>query len=345
MLSGPPLNAPGEERKNVTMVVMNRRQFAVTGALATLPFTGRALRAQSYPTQAIRIIVPFPAGGINDAVARLIGPYLQEAFGQPIVIDNRPGAGGIIGTNAVATAPNDGHTLAMVASSYTVAPATGAKLPYDTENDLTAIAMVTKNPMLFVVGKNVQARTLTEFVALAKASPPGQINYATVGNTSQSHLVTILLEQRAGIRLQHIPYRGGAPAITSLLTGETQFAVLSPQVSLPQMEAGLIRAIAVGSLARDPQFPEIATVAEQGFPGFEAVQWVGLLAPAGTSRDVIGELNAEVNHLLQDPDLITKLTPLGMSPAGGKAEDFQKVIASEIKLWTDIARSANIQVQ
>ena len=300
--------------------------------------------AQQYPTQAVRIIVPFPAGGINDAVARLIGPYLQDALGQPVIIDNRPGASGIIGTNAVVTAPNDGHTLVMVASSHTVAPATGVKLPYDTENDLAAVAMVTKNPMLFVVGKNVQARTLPEFVSLAKAAP-GQLNYATVGNASQSHLVTVLLEQRAGIRLQHIPYRGGAPAITSLLTGETQFAVLSPQVSLPQMEANLIRALAVGSLTRDPQFINIPTVAEQGFPGFEAVQWVGLLAPAGTSRDVIGRLNAEVNRALQDPDLSAKLVPLGMSAAGGTPGDFQKVIASEIKLWTEIARSANIQGQ
>jgi tripartite-type tricarboxylate transporter receptor subunit TctC len=277
-------------------------------------------------------------------VARLLGPYLQDGLGQPVVIDNRPGASGIIGTNAVVTAPNDGHTLLMVASSHTVAPATATKLPYDTENDLDAVVMVTKNPMLFVVGKSVQARTLPEFISLAKAAP-GQLNYATVGNASQSHLVTVLLEQRANIRLQHIPYRGGAPAVTSLLTGETQFAVLSPQVSLPQMEVGLVRAIAVGSLARDPQFPDIATVSEQGLPGFEATQWVGLLAPAGTPHEAISRLNAEVNHALRDPDLIAKFVPLGMSAAGGKADDFQKAIVHEIKLWTEIARSANIQVQ
>jgi tripartite-type tricarboxylate transporter receptor subunit TctC len=328
------------------MTVIDRRRFTQGIALAALPIGANTpVSAQQYPTQPIRIIVPFPAGGINDAVARLIGPYLQDALGQPVIIDNRPGASGIIGTNAVATAPTDGHTLAMVASSLSVAPATGAKLPYDTENDLAAVAMVTKNPLLFVVGKNVQARTLTEFVALVKAAPPGQLNYATVGNASQSHLVTILLERRAGIHLQHIPYRGGAPAVTSLLTGETQFAVLSPQISLPQMEAGLIHAIAVGSLTRDPQFAEIPTVAEQGYPGFEAMQWVGLLAPAGTSREIISELNMEINHALQDPDLIAKLAPLGMSPAGGRPDDFQKVITTEIKLWTDVARAAHIRAQ
>jgi tripartite-type tricarboxylate transporter receptor subunit TctC len=298
--------------------------------------------AQPYPTQTIRIIVPFPAGGINDTVARLIGPLLQTTLGQPVVIDNRPGASGILGTNAVVTAPSDGHTLLMVASSHTVAPATGSKLPYDTERDLSAIAVVTKNPMLFVVDRGTPAKTLPEFIALAKAAP-GKLNYATVGTASQSHLVTALFEQRAGITMQHIPYRGGAPAITSLLTGETQFAVLSPQVSLPQIEAGLIRAIAVGSLSRDPQFPGTATVAEAGFPDFEAVQWVGLLAPAGTPRDVVLRLNAEINHAIKDPELIAKFAQLGMAPAGGTPEEFQKIIVSEIKLWADVARSANIK--
>ena len=143
--------------------------------------------------------------------------------------------------------------------------------------------------------------------------------------------------------MQHIPYRGGAPAITSLLTRETQFAVLSPQVSLPQIDAGLIRAMAVGSLTRDPQFPNVATVAESGFPGFEAVQWVGLLAPAGTPRDVVGRLNAEVNRAIRDPELIAKFAPFGMTSAGGTPEQFQKLIVSEIKLWADVARAANIK--
>jgi tripartite-type tricarboxylate transporter receptor subunit TctC len=327
------------------MIVVRLRQlsawyFAILSVMLIAAAFGAL--AQPYPSQTIRIIVPFPAGGINDAVARLIGPYLQDALGQPVVIDNRPGASGILGTNAVVTAANDGHTLLMVASSHTVAPATGVKLPYDTEHDLAAIALVTKNPMLFVVGRNTPANTLPEFIAMAKAAP-GQINYASVGNASQSHLVTALLEQRAGIRLQHIPYRGGAPAITSLLTRETQFAVLSPQVSLPQIDAGLIRAVAVGSLARDPQFPNVATVAESGFPEFEAVQWVGLLAPAGTPRDVVGRLNAEVNRAIRDPELIAKFAPFGMTSAGGTPEQFQKLIVSEIELWADVARAANIK--
>jgi tripartite-type tricarboxylate transporter receptor subunit TctC len=333
------------ERKNLVTIMEVFCLRALHVVFLSLIFcansAGSIAWAESYPTQTIRIIVPFPAGGINDAVARLIAPLLQAALGQSIVIDNRPGASGILGTNAVVTAPNDGHTLLMVASSHTVAPGTGAKLPYDTERALAPIAVVSKNPMLFVVSGKTPARTLPEFIALAKAAP-GQLNYASVGTASQSHLVTALFEQRADITMQHIPYRGGAPAITSLMTGETQFSILSPQVSLPQIEAGLIKAVAVGSLTRDPQFPDVATVVEAGFPGFEAVQWVGLLAPAGTSREVTGRLNDEVNRAIQDPDVIAKFALLGMAPAGGTPEQFQKTITSEIKLWSDIARSANI---
>jgi tripartite-type tricarboxylate transporter receptor subunit TctC len=298
--------------------------------------------AETYPTQTIKIIVPFPAGGLNDTVARLLAPYLEQSLGKPIIIDNRGGASGSIGTKAVVAAPPDGYTLLMVASSHTIVPATNATLPYDTVNDLTAIAMVSRNPLLFVVGNAMPAKTLPEFVALAKAAP-SKFNFASVGPASQGHLVTELFEQRAGILMQHIPYRGGAPAITSLLTGETQFAVLSPQVSLPQIEARAMRAIAVGSLTRDPQFPDIPTVAESGYPGFEAIQWVGLLAPAGTPREIVDQLNFEINRALREPDLIAKFAQQGMSPAGGTPASFQKTIETEVKLWIDIAQKANIK--
>ena len=229
----------------------------------------------------------------------------------------------------------------MVASSHSVAPASGIKLPYDTEQDFAPIAMVSKNPLLFVVNKGTPATTLPEFIALAKAAP-GHFNYATVGTASQSHLVTALFEQRAGIRMQHIPYRGGAPAITSLITGETHFSVLSPQVSLPQIEAGTIRAIAVGSLTRDPQFPNLGTIAEAGFPGFEAIQWVGLFAPAGTSREIVGRLNAEINLAIKNPEIVAKFFQFGMTPGGGTPEQFQKIVSNEIKFWSDVAHEAHI---
>ena len=301
-----------------------------------------AAHAQSYPTHLVRIIVPFAAGGLNDTAARLIQPYLEKALGQTVVIENRAGATGIVGAELVARAAPDGHTLLMVASSYTVLPATTAVLPYDSERDLTPIALVGKNPLLFIVNASVPAKTLGEFVALAKANP-GKLNYATPGAASQTRFVAELWSGRAGIKMQHIPYRGGAPAVQSVMAGQTEFSVLSPLVSLPQIEAGSLRALAVGSLARYPQLSNVPTVAESGFPDFEAIQWVGLLTTAGTPKGVVDRLNAEVNKALMDSDLIAKLAQEGMLPAGGTSDEFRGLIATEIKNWKETARAADIK--
>jgi tripartite-type tricarboxylate transporter receptor subunit TctC len=310
-------------------------------ALWMLSTAGAAL-AQSYPTHVIRIIVPFAAGGLNDTAARLIQPHLEKALGQTVIIENRPAASGIVGSEAVARAAPDGHTLLMVASSYTVLPATTTNLPYDSERDLTPIAIVGKNPLLFVINAKVPARTLGEFIALAKASP-GKLNYSTPGAATQTRFVTELWSGRAGIQLQHIPYRGGAPAVQAVIAGQTEFSVLSPLVSLPHIESGSLRALAVGSLTRYPQLPDVPTVAESGFPDFEAIQWVGLLTTAGTPKDVVDRLNAEVNKALKDPDLIAKLAQEGMLPAGGTPAEFRSLIATEIKNWKETARVANIK--
>jgi tripartite-type tricarboxylate transporter receptor subunit TctC len=303
-----------------------------------------AAQAQPYPNRTIRLIVPFPPGGLNDTAARLLQPHLEKSLGQPVIVDNRPAASGIVGTDAVAKAPPDGHTLLMVASSHTVVPATNAKLPYDAEKDFAPVAMVGRNPFLFIVNAKVPAKTLADFIGLAKASP-GKLNYATVGAASQSHLVTELFSQRAGIKLQHIPYRGGAPAILATVQGDTEFTIISPLASLPHVQSGALRAIAAGSLTRDPQLPDLPTVAESGFPGFEAIQWVGLLTTAGTPKEIVARLNAEVNRALRDPDMIAKLAAQGMSPAGGTPEDFHKVIGTEVRNWTETARAANIKAE
>jgi tripartite-type tricarboxylate transporter receptor subunit TctC len=310
-------------------------------ALLMMLAAGAAL-AQGYPTHLVRIIVPFAAGGLNDTAARLIQPYLEKALGQTLVVENRPAASGIVGAELVAKAAPDGHTLLMVASSFTVLPATTAVLPYDSERDLTPIVLMGKNPLLFVVNSKVPARTLGEFVALAKASP-GKFNYATPGAATQTRFVTELWSERAGIKLQHIPYRGGAPAVQSVVAGQTEFTALSPLVSLPQIAAGNLRALAVGSLARYPQLPDVPTVAESGFPDFEAIQWVGLLTAAGTPKDVVDRLNTEVNKALKDPDLIAKLAQEGMLPGGGTSAEFRSVIATEIRNWKETARAANIK--
>jgi tripartite-type tricarboxylate transporter receptor subunit TctC len=310
-------------------------------ALLTMLTTGVA-DAQSYPTHVVRIIVPFAAGGLNDTAARLIQPYLEKGLGQTVVVENRAGATGIVGAELVTRAAPDGHTLLMVASSYTVLPATTAALPYDSERDLTPIALMAKNPLLFTVNAGVKAKTLGEFIALAKANP-GKFNYATPGAASQTRFVVELWSGRAGIKMQHIPYRGGAPAVESMIAGQTEFSALSSLVSLPHIQAGSLRALAVGSLTRYPQLPDVPTVAESGFPDFEAVQWVGLLTTAGTPKDVVDRLNAEVNKAVRNPELIAKLAQEGMLPGGGTSAEFRGAIATEIKSWKETARAANIQ--
>ena len=313
-------------------------------ALVLLFASAAGVRADTYPSRPVRLIVPFAAGGLNDVVARLVAPYLERALGQPFIVDNRPAASGIVGTDATAKAPPDGYTLLMVASSFTVVPATHPKLPYDAERDLAPIVMVAKNPLLFLVNPKVPANSLAEFVALAKANP-GKFNYASPGAATQTHLVVELFSRKAGIKLQHIPYRGGAPAMTAMVAGDTQFTAISTLLSLPQIHAGALRAIASGSLARDPQLPDLPTVAEQGFPGFEAIQWIGLLTTAGTPSEIIERINLELNRALRDPDLIAKFAQQGIAPAGGTPADFQRTIAADLKNWTEIARAANIKAE
>jgi tripartite-type tricarboxylate transporter receptor subunit TctC len=324
-------------------IMVRSAESAKLGFAALLILLSAATaHAQSYPTHVVRLIVPFAAGGLNDTAARLIQPYLEKALGQTVVVENRAGATGIVGAELVAKAAPDGHTLLMVASSFTVLPATTAVLPYDSERDLAPIALMGKNPLLFTVNAGLQAKTLGEFVALAKANP-GKLNYATPGAASQTRFVVELWSTRAGIKMQHIPFRGGAPAVQSLIAGQTEFSALSSLVTLPHIQAGSLRPLAVGSLTRYPQLPDVPTVAESGFPDFEAVQWVGLLTTAGTPKDIVDRLNAEVNKALMNPDLIAKLAQEGMLPGGGTAAEFRGVIATDIKNWKETARAADIQ--
>src|SRR5262245_6386516 len=317
----------------------SRRSRLVLLAVLLVALAPLTASAQDYPSRPIRLIVPFAAGGLNDVVARLVAPYLERALGQPVVIDNRPAAGGMVGTDAVAKAPPDGYSLLMVASSLTVLPATRPQMPYDVERDLAPIIMVAKNSLLFLVNPKVPATSLAEFVALAKAEP-GKFNYALPGAATQTSLVIELFSRKAGIKLQHIPYRGGAPAKPAMVA-----AAISTLLSLPQLQAGALRAIATGSLTREPALPDLPTVAEQGYPGFEAIQWIGLLTTAGTPTAIVERINAEVNRALRDGDLIGKFAQQGIVPAGGSPADFARTIAADLKNWTETARAANIKAE
>ena len=318
-----------------------RRWLGIVGvALAALVSAPAA--AQPYPSHPLRLIVPFAPGGLNDTTARLLQPHLEKALGQPVIIDNRPAASGIVGTDAVAKAPPDGHTLLMVASSHTVIPATNSKLPYDAERDFAPIAMVGQNPLLFVINAKVAAKTLPEFVALAKASP-GKLNYATPGAASQSHLVTELFDQKAGITIQHVPYRGGAPAIMSVVQGETQFAVISPLASLPHIQSGALRTIAAGSLTRDPQFPDLPTVAEAGYPDVEAIQWVGLLTTAGTPKEIVERLNTEIGKIIDKPAIREAWAKQGAVPMTMTPAAFTTFLKDDIAKWAKVIETSGLK--
>jgi tripartite-type tricarboxylate transporter receptor subunit TctC len=300
--------------------------------------------AQSYATHTIRLIVPFPPGGSNDVMARIIAPHLEQALGQTVIVDNRPAAGGIVGSDAVAKAPPDGHTLLMVASSHTVTPALNAKLPYNTEKDFAPLSLLNTNAMVFFDNPKVPANTLAEFIALAKKNP-GKFNYSSPGAGSQTHLTVELLSRRAGITMQHIPYKGGAPAMTAVISGETEFTMLAPNVIFPHIEAGTIRPIASGDVTRHPRLPDVPTLAESGFPDMRAIQWVGMFTAAATPKPVLDRLNAELNRIVRLPDVIEKLKQQGVTPTGSTQEEFAQLVATEIKNWTEVVREANIKVE
>ena len=324
------------------MAVSLWRKPSVIAALLAA-FAAAPAAAQTF-THTIRLIVPFPAGGSNDVMARIIAPHLEQALGQTVIVDNRPAAAGIVGSDAVAKAPPDGHTLLLVASSHTVTPALNSKLPYNTEKDFAPLSLINTNAMVFFDNPKVPAKTLVEFIELAKKNP-GKFNYSSPGAGSQTHLTVELLSKRAGIKMQHIPYKGGAPAMTAVISGEVEFTMLAPNVIFPHIEAGTIRPIASGDVTRHPRLPDVPTLAEEGYPDIRAIQWVGMFTTAGTPKPVLDRLNAELNRIVRLPDVIEKLKQQGVTPTGSTPEEFATLISTEIKNWTEVAREANIKTE
>ena len=319
---------------------MIARMFA---ALALAVLLAAPAKAADYPERPIKLIVPTAPGGINDIVARIIQPGLTAALKQPIVIENKPGANNIIGTDYVAKSAPDGYTLVVVPASHSVNPAVQTKMPFDTEKDLTPIILVGKNAMMFLINPQVPTTSLRDFAALAKANP-NKFSFATPGVASQAHLVIAQWETMAGTEATHIPYRGGAPATLATIGGETQFTVMSSVLAAPQVEAGKLRALAIGSQQRDPHFPDVPTLGEAGYPGLDAVTWVGLFAPAGTPRSIIGRLNSEIDRIIHEPDIAAKLGKQGIAVVGGRPETLGRLVADEIVRWTAVARTNHISV-
>ena len=302
-----------------------------------------AAQASDFPNKAIRLVVPFPPGGATDAAARLVAGKMSEQWGQPVLVDNRAGAGGNVGSDLVAKSPADGYTLVMgVTGSHAINTSLYSKMPYDPQVDFVAISQVAVVPNVLVVHPSVPAKNLAELMALARKEP-GALNYASLGNGTAAHLGMEILKAAAGVDITHVPYRGSAPAVSDLLAGQVQMMVDGLPSSLPHIQAGKLRAIALTSLHRAPALPDLPTIAET-YPGFYADAWSGLFAPKGTPQPVVDKLSAEVQRILKLPDVREKLVALGAEPVGSTQAEFTAHVKREIDKWAKVVKTSGAKV-
>jgi tripartite-type tricarboxylate transporter receptor subunit TctC len=300
--------------------------------------------AADYPVRSIRYIVPQGAGGSSDTLARVVTQKLGESLGQQVVVDNRPGATGNIGTEIAARANPDGYTLLQVATSHATNPALAVKMPFDPIRDFAPITLLSQSPNLWIDHPSLPAKTMRELIALAK-SRPGEINYSSSGTGSSQHLAGELLKSLAHIDIVHIPYKGSPPALVDLLGGRVVLMCSTIAPAMPLVKAGKLHALAVTSLKRSAAAAEIPTVAESGLPGYEATAWQGVLAPAGTPREIVAKLNAEIVRVVQQPDVRRQLAEQGYEPAGNSPEQFADYIKTEIAKWTKVIKAAGLKAE
>ncbi|MBI2296612.1 MAG: tripartite tricarboxylate transporter substrate binding protein [Betaproteobacteria bacterium] len=302
-------------------------------------------RAAEYPLRPIRVIVPFPAGGNADLLARIMAQKMSEAWKQTVVVDNRAGAAGIIGAEAVARAAPDGHTLLMgTTGTLTTNPAVYSKLPYDSLRDFAPVSNFADSPFLLVAHPSLPVRTVKEVIALAKARP-GQLHYASFGPGSSAHLVGEMLRSTARIEIVHVAYKGGPPALADLIGGHIEMMFNLLPIVVPHVKSGRLRAIAVTASKRAPALPEVPTFAEAGIPDFEAGSWYGVLAPAGTPKEIIAKLSSEISRILSLADVRQRLAAEGAEPIGNTPEQFAEQIRRDLARWAKIARDARVRVQ
>jgi len=300
--------------------------------------------AEDFPARQIRIIVPFPAGGPSDIIARVLGQRMSEAIKQPVIIDNRGGQGGVLGTEVLAKAAPDGYTIALSSAGALAISPTMERVSYDPLKDLQTVTLVAKVPEMLVVANDVPAKNMAELVALAK-SKPGKLNFASTGPGSMPHLAGELLKLIAKIDMVHVPYRGAAPAVNDLLGQQVQMAFLDQPVLLPQIRAGGLRAIALGAPERASTLPEVPTTAEVGMPDLLAENWHGMVAPAGTPAAIVAALNRITTEALQDPTVKEKLAVQGATVVGDSPEHFHAFLESEIARWAKVIKAAGVATE
>lgn len=320
---------------------MRSKTLVTTLALSLIAGT---VAAQTFPSKPITIVVPASPGGAIDLAARLIGQKLSESWGQPVSIDNKAGATGIIGSDFVARAAPDGHTLALVASSHAINPSMVRKLPFDTLKSFEPVAQTHVVPLMLVVSNSVPAKTVKELVDYGKANP-GKLSFASSGNGGAPHFSGELFKSMAGIEAVHVPYKGSTLAHPDLISGRVSLMFDTVAAIKVQVKAGTVRPLAVTTAKRVPSEPGLPTMAEAGLPGYETSTWGGLLAPAGTPKAVVAKLNTEVNRILALPDVSQKLLDAGIEPAHGKPEQFAEFIEKEMRKWAKVAKDAGMQAE
>ena len=324
---------------------MKSRFAFLRGSALVLLLLAFGAQAQPYPNRSVRIIVPYPPGSGTDIVARLLGQRIGESWGQPIVVDNRPGAGAIVGVDAVAKSAPDGYTLGIADTGpLAINPSLYPKLPYDPLRDFAPVIEVAKLPFMLVAHPSLGVSSVAELIAEARRRP-GQINYASVGNGSGVHLATELFRKRAGIDIVHIPYKGSAPALTDVLAGTTPLMFVNLLSGLPLVRSGKLRALAVGTTERLRALPDVPTVSQAGVPGYQFEAWFGVIAPAGTPVAVVERLNSEFRKVLAAPEVRDRLlNEGGMEPVGGSAAQFARLIAAEREHWGKLVKETGARV-
>ena len=324
---------------------MNTALKIAFAAAAFAALHGLTEAAQPYPTRPIRILVAYTPAGATDILARTIGQKMNEAWGQPVIIDNRPGANGTIGTEYAAKAQPDGHTFLMTtAGPHGINPSLYRKLGYDAVKDFAPVSLVALVPNLFVVNNSLPVKDVKAFIAYAKANP-GKLSYGSPGPGSTAHLSMELFKSMTGINIVHVPYKGSAGVLTDVMGGQIAATMDNMPAYLPQVKAGKIRALAVTPAKRSPAAPDIPTIAESGVPGYASTAWFGLVAPAATPKDVIAKLSAETARILQMPDVKARLSDLGAEPVGSTPEQFAAHIKAEIAKWAKVIKDAHVELQ
>lgn len=317
---------------------------ATTAALASLLIAAPAQSQISYPTQPIKLLVPFPAGSGTDVVARLISRDLSQTLGQPVIVENQAGGGGLIATQSTARAAPDGHTLFLTTSAHAILPSLQSKLQFDVVDDFEAVSLVCAGPLVLTAHPSFPAKSISELISLAK-SKPGQINYASSGTGTAPHLAVELLKSMTGIDIVHIPYRGGSPAMNDVVAGVVPLYFAAPSTAIPHVQSGAVRALGISTDKRPDFIKDIPTIAEQGVPGYNTELWYGLLAPRNTPPEIVQKLNTEIAKILQKPEVRNVLLGLGFEPKNLTPAEFRDYIRAEVKRWAAVATAANLAKQ